>query len=128
MAGEIFPNLILLTYKSKALLMYRQESAIDENKHPWSFLGGIKGIHASIELALEKIIEKEAGIKINNIEYVSKFCYHASLTDDNVNKIQRAEGQTLSFFTLKELQNLMLSASTREFVSKHGKIIAAAYS
>ncbi|KKQ93291.1 MAG: hypothetical protein UT56_C0003G0033 [Candidatus Levybacteria bacterium GW2011_GWB1_39_7] len=103
--------------------MSRQESPIDEEKHAWSFIGGTKGTQGSIESALSKRVEKETGVKIEKVEFVSKSCYHATLTDDNVNRIERQEGQLLSFFSFRELQNLLLSNPTREFVSKHGALI-----
>lgn len=116
-------SLILLTYKGKALLMHKQKSVIDEEKHPWSFIGGIKENKESFEHAMSRRVEKEMGIKIENVEYVSELCYHARLTDDNVNKIQRAENQLLDFFTLKELKNLFLSSLTVQFISKHSGLI-----
>ena len=116
-------SLILLTYKGKALLMHKQKSVIDEEVHPWSFIGGIKENKESFEHAMSRRVEKEMGIKIENVEYVSELCYHARLTDDNVNKIQRAENQLLDFFTLKELKNLFLSSLTVQFISKHSGLI-----
>jgi len=117
------PSLILLTYKGKVLLMHKQKSVIDEEKHPWSFIGGIRENRESIENAMTRRVEKETGIKIENIEFVSELCYHARLTDDNVNKIQRAENQLLDFFTLKELKKLFLSSQTAQFISKHSTLI-----
>lgn len=115
--------LILLTYKGKALLMYRTDSAIDSKKHEWSFIGGEKNGEESFEEALTRRVEKEASIKIEEVEFVSKNCYHARLTDDNVNNIKRDERQLLDFFNLSEVQKLPLSESTRQFVSKHGSLI-----
>lgn len=120
---NVSPSLILLTYKGKALLMHKQNSVIDEEKHPWSFIGGIKENRESFENALSRRVEKEMGIKIENVEFVSESCYHARLTDDNVNKIQRAENQLLDFFTLKEVHKLFLSIQTAQFISKHGSLI-----
>ncbi len=117
------PSLILLTYKGKALLMHKQKSVIDEEKHPWSFIGGIKENKESFEHAMSRRVEKETGIKIENVEYVSELCYHARLTDDNVNRIQRAENQLLDFFTLKEIRQLFLSNLTVQFISKHSALI-----
>jgi hypothetical protein len=114
------PSLILLTYKNKALLMYKQNSPIDEEKHAWSFISGSRPTKA----ALVKNVMREMGIKIDNIEKVSDSFYHASLTDYNVNNIKRAEGQMLAFFTLKETRDLLLSKSTEEFISKHGALIS----
>lgn len=119
----ISPGLILLTYKGKVLLMHKQKNAIDQEEHPWCFIGGFKEKKESFEQALTRRVEKEMGIKIENIEFVSERCYHASLTDDNVNKIQRAENQLLDFFTPKELNKLFLTNSTQNFISKHFSLI-----
>ena len=116
-------GLILLTYKGKVLLMYKQNSAIDQEKHPWSLIGGIKKENESFEQALSRRVQKEAGIKIENVEYVSEYCYRASLTDDNVNKIKRDEFQLLDFFTPKEVQKLLLSSQTAKFLLNHSSLI-----
>jgi NADH pyrophosphatase NudC (nudix superfamily) len=116
-------GLILLTYKGKVLLMHKQKSVIDEESHPWCFIGGIREKKESFEKAMSRRVEKEAGIKVENVEFVSDNCYLARLTDDNVNKIKRSENQLLDFFTLKELKNLFLSRSTSDFISKHGSLV-----
>lgn len=103
--------------------MHKQKSVIDEEKHPWSFISGIKENKESIENAMTRRVEKETGIKIENVEYVSESCYHARLTDDNVNKMQRAENQLLDFFTLKEINKLFLSNLTAQFMLKHSTLI-----
>jgi len=123
MDDKISPASILLTYKGKALLMYKRNSSIDEEKHPWCFIGGIKEKRESFENAMARKVEKEMGVKIEKVEFVSESCYHARLTDDDVNKIKRAEGQLLDFFTLKELGKLFLSSTTAQFISKHGALI-----
>ena len=115
--------LILLTYKGKALLMYKTDSAIDTDQHEWCFIGGEKNGEESFEEAMARRVEKEASIKIDEVEFVSKNCYHARLTDDNVNNIKREERQLLDFFNLREVQKLPLSESTRQFVSKHSALI-----
>jgi hypothetical protein len=69
-------------------------------------------------------VQNETGIKVANIEFVSEFCYHAHLTDDNVNQIQRKEHQLLDFFTPRELNKLFLANSTQEFITKHGSLIS----
>ena len=68
-------------------------------------------------------VEEEAGIKIANVERVSESYYLARLTDDNVNKIQRAENQLLDFFNPRELKKLFLSKPTQEFISRHRSLI-----
>ena len=116
-------GLILLTYKGKVLLMHKEKSVIDEEKHPWCLIGGFKDKKESFEEALSRRVQNETGIKIENVEYVSEFCYHANLTDDNVNNIQRKEHQLLDFFTPRELDKLFLANSTQQFISKHGNLI-----
>ena len=116
-------SLILLTYKGKALLMYRTDSAIDAKEHEWCFIGGEKSEDESFEEAMARRVEKEASIRVDEVEFVSKNCYHARLTDDNVNNIKRDERQLLDFFKLSEVQKLPLSESTRQFVSKHADLI-----
>ena len=123
MDGKIPSCLILLTYKGKALLMHKTNSAIDKEKHPWCFIGGFKEKKESFENAMTRRVEKEMGIKIEKVEFVSESCYHADLTDDDVNKIERTENQLLSFFSLKELKKLPLSNATEQFISKHSSLI-----
>ena len=103
--------------------MHKQKSVIDEEKHPWCFIGGFREKKESFEKALSRRVQKEAGIKIENVEFISEFCYHAELTDDNVNNIQRKEHQLLDFFSPKEIGKLFLSDSTQNFISEHGSLI-----
>lgn len=123
MADKILPGLILLTYKGKALLMNKKNSAIDDEKHPWCFIGATKEKNESFEKAMIRRVEKETGIKIENIEHLSELCYHANLTDDNVNKMERAENQLLDFFNIVELKKLSLTHASEELVVKHGYLI-----
>lgn len=116
-------GLILLTYKGKALLMYKTDSPIDAKKHEWCFIGGEKNDKESFEEALLRKVEIEASIKVDGVELVSENFYHARLTDDNVNQIKRGERQLLDFFTLGEMQKLHLEASTKSFISKFGNLI-----
>lgn len=122
MAG-ISSSLILLTYKGKILLMHKKSGVMDEEKHPWCLIGGIRENKESSEAAISRRVEKETGIKIENVELISEFRYHAALTDDNINNMQRAENQLLDFFTIKDLQKLFLVDSTREFVLNHADLI-----
>ena len=116
-------GLILLTYKGKVLLMHKEKSVIDEEKHPWCTIGGIRHAKESFEETLQRRVENETGVKINNVQRVSEFYYHASLTDDNVNKMQRKEHQLLDFFTPRELDKLFLADSTQSFLAKYGDLI-----
>ena len=103
--------------------MHKQKSVIDEEKHPWCLIGGAKGQKESFEKALSRRVENEAGIKIANVQFVSEFCYHAELTDDNVNNIRRKEHQLLDFFSPKEVNKLFLSGDTAKFIQTHGVLI-----
>ncbi|MEK7450838.1 MAG: NUDIX hydrolase [Patescibacteria group bacterium] len=123
MDDKILRSLILLTYKGKVLLMHKTNGPMDAEKHPWTFIGGIKGEKESFENAMTRRVEKEMGIRIEKVEFVSEACYHARLTDDNVNNIERAENQLLNFFSPKELGKLFLSNTTAQFISKHSSLI-----
>lgn len=123
MADNILPGLILLTYKGKALLMNRKNSAIDEEKHPWCFISAVKEKSETFEKAIERRVEKETGIRIENIEQLSELFYHADLTDDNVNKMKRAENQLLDFFNLREINKLFLTHSSKDLIQRHGALI-----
>lgn len=123
MDDKILRSIILLTYKGKALLMHKSNGPIDEEKHPWCFISGIKEEKESFESAMSRRVEKETGIKLEKVEFVAEFYYHARLTDDNVNNMERAENQLLNFFTLEELKKLYLSRTTAQFVSKYGSLI-----
>lgn len=105
--------------------MHKQKGVLDPEKHPWSFISAIKEKRESFEKALSRCIQKEMGIKVENIKFVSEYCYHARLTDENVNSIKRSEHQLLDFFTLEEIEKLSLSSLTREFITKHGLIVLA---
>lgn len=119
MNDKIVRSLILLTYKGKILLMYKSNSSVDQEKHLWSFIGVAKVKGESFEEALARRVEKETGIKIGDVEFVSDSCYHSELSDDNVNQMQRAEFQSLDFFSLKDIKKLSLSQATEQFLSKH---------
>ena len=121
---NVSSGLILLTYKGKVLLMHKQDSVIDQQKHPWSFISSIKDKSESFEKTLIRRVHKEMGIKIENVELVSELYYHARLTDDNVNHITRSENQLLDFFTLKEVRKLFLTSQTARFISNHASLIA----
>lgn len=123
MDSKTLQSLILLTYKSKALLLHRNISPIDQGQNEWSFIGGDKGDNESSQEAMSRQVEGEMSIKIKTIQILSKYCFHARLSDNDVNNIKRGEGQLLNFFTLRELQKLQLTPSTRQFVSTFGNLI-----
>jgi NADH pyrophosphatase NudC (nudix superfamily) len=103
--------------------MHKQKSVIDAELHPWCLIGGIREKKESFEEALSRRVQKEAGIKIGAVEFLSEYCYRAELTDDNVNKIQRKEHQLLDFFSPKEVSKLFLSSETAKFIVNHSSLI-----
>lgn len=116
-------SLILLTYKGKVLLMHKQNSVLDPEAHPWRLIEGIKKKKETFEKTLTRNIQKEMGIKVENIEFISKSYYHAKLSDDNVNRIKRSENQLLDFFTIKETKKLLLDINTEIFIQNHSSLI-----
>ena len=120
-------GLILLTYKGKVLLMHRNTQPNILEIKDWCFIGGVKEKHKSFEETICRDVERETSIRLKEVELLSdglysdekKHFYHAELTDENVNDIKRGEGQALDFFTLRELERLNLSPSTKLFVEKH---------
>ena len=125
--NKVDAGLIILTYKGKMLLMHRSlRPAIFEQKI-WSLIGCEKTKNESCEEAIAREVEGEISIKLDAVELLfslfdedrKKYLYHAELTDDNVNNIKREDGQSLEFFTPKELRKLVLTDSTKLFLSKH---------
>lgn len=100
--------------------MYKNNGSVDPEKHPWCFIGGVKDKRESFEAAMRRLVKEEMGINIENINLVLDSYYHAKLTDDNVNKIERAENKLLDFFSLNEIKKLLLSSSTEGFITKCG--------
>lgn len=103
--------------------MYKMNNPIDEGEHEWSFIGGVRRDKESLKEALLRVVEREIGVKVDGVELVSENFYHARLTDDNVNRIKRDEGQLLDFFTLSDLQKLHLEEATKSFTSRFGNLI-----
>lgn len=103
--------------------MNKSDSVVDQESHPWSFIGGVIKYRDSFEHVMSKRVKKETGIEIEKVEAVDESCYVAKLTDDNVNKMERTQNQLLNFFTFKELKKLFLTIPTRQFVSKHSELI-----
>lgn len=116
-------GIILLTYKGKALLMYETENAIDTVAHDWTFIECIPSKGESVKQAIVRRVENEAGIKIEEIDFLSDNFYHARLSDSNVNNIKRREEQLLDFFTYRDIQKLKLTHQTQKFVQKYGELI-----
>lgn len=95
--------------------------------HAWKFIGGIKQPHESFEQTVVRKVKGIANIKLGPVEVLSHigsmnettYFYHARLTDDQVNNMERGEGHLLQFFSFKELESLPLSDTTRLLISQN---------
>lgn len=120
-------SLILLTYKEKILLMIRNYVFNSGMQKIWRMIGGKKASNESSEKTITRCIKEEMNIKISDVKLLlvvpshdkNTYFYHGKLTDSNVNLIERAEGQELQFFDLKELSKLQLSASANLFFTQN---------
>lgn len=131
MIRKLNESLILLTYKEKILLMIRNY-VINSGLHKtWRMIGGEKENNESFEKTIIRKIKEEMNIKISDVKLLlvassdnkNTYFYHGKLTDNNVNLIERAEGQELQFFDLKELDKLQLTASTNLFFTQNKNTI-----
>ena len=120
-------SLILLTYKEKILLMIRNYVFNSGLKKIWCMIGGKKENNESFEKTIVRKIKEEMNIEVSDVKFLlispsydkDIHFYHGKLTDSNVNRIERAAGQELQFFDLKELDKLQLASSANLFFTRH---------
>ena len=62
--ADISSSLILLTYKGKILLMHKKSGAMDEEAHPWCFIGGIRKNKESYEAAMSRKVKEEMEVTL----------------------------------------------------------------
>ena len=92
---------------------------LDEN--PWHFISGIGTKNESSKETIQREVKRETNIHLTEVEFLgsivedgkNKHFYHTRLTDDNVNNMVGREGKILGFFSLKEVDKLLLSLSTK---------------
>jgi ADP-ribose pyrophosphatase YjhB (NUDIX family) len=124
-------SLILLTYKEKILLMIKNYVFNSGLKKTWSLIGGEKKNDESLEKTILRKIKEEMKIEISEIKFLlvapsenkNTYFYHGKLTDNNVNLIERSEGQELQFFDLKELNKIHLANSADLFFTQNRDIV-----
>lgn len=134
MVRKINESLVLLTYKEKILLMIRNYVLNSGLQKIWCMVGGEKENNESFEKAIVRKIKEEMNIEINDVKLLlvvpsdskNTYFYHGKLTDNNVNLIERAEGQELQFFDLKELGKLKLATSANLFFTQNKNIVEEA--
>lgn len=105
-------------------------------KHSWNFIGGVKKSNESFQEAIIKRVEGITHIKLPHIEFLSsilkgnekRYLYHAQLSDQQVNNMERGEGHLLQFFSFKELETIPLSYSTKLFIAKHRDLMEGMFS
>lgn len=119
-------SVILLTYKGKVLLM-NKDYVLSPLDNPWHFITGVHEKHESAEQTITREVKKETSVQLKVIEFLgslvednAKKCfYHTHLTDDNVNHIIQQDGKNFGFFSVSELDNLLLSISTKLFIARN---------
>ncbi len=124
-------SLVLLTYKEKILLMIRNYVFNSGVQKIWRMIGGEKGSGESFEKAITRCIKKEMNIEIKDVKLLfvspsedkNTYFFHGKLTDNNVNLIERSDGQELQFFDLKELGKLQLAQSTDSFFTQNRNVL-----
>ena len=97
----------------------------------WHFIGGLKQKDKSEAETITRLVERETSIKLVSVEFLSsqslddsiEHYYSAKLTDEDVNKMERTEGQLINFFTSSEIERLALTSSTKHFISKHKELL-----
>lgn len=117
---------ILLTYKGKLLLSSPDLNSSGIPQDSWSLIGGKKVEAESFEQAIRRKIKYATKLELKNIQPLTdaagssgKCFYHGELTDNDVNAIERREGERLEFFTLPEAEKLTLTEMTQEILTDY---------
>jgi ADP-ribose pyrophosphatase YjhB (NUDIX family) len=124
-------SLILITYKGKILLTIDTPTPFRSKNDIWTFIEGQKKGNESFEKAIRRKIESMLCLNPGQIELLShwtynsrkKYFFHAQLTDEEVNSMQRLEGETIDFFSVRELEKLQMSHLTKLFIQKHRELL-----
>jgi ADP-ribose pyrophosphatase YjhB (NUDIX family) len=131
MLQKLDESLVLLTYKEKILLTIKNYIINSGTQKTWSLIGGEKKTDESLEKTVIRNIKEDMKIEVGDIKFLlvapsdnkNTYFYHGKLTDNNVNLIERAEGQELQFFDLKELNKIRLTSSADSFFTQNRNII-----
>jgi len=119
-------SLILISYKNKLLLSCEDLPFSESN---WGLLGEhIKWTTPLLKNAADIIrdttkLDIKITHKISLNHEIAKYIFCIKLTDKNVNSIVRPEGQRLEFYTLRETENLNISAYSGDILSSNYKEI-----
>lgn len=118
---------VLLTYKGKILLLSPDLDPNSLEQRSWCLIGGENVDAESFEQTIYRKIKYTTKLELKNIHLLSsslhknhdKYFYHGELTDNDVNLMERREGQRLEFFTLVELKKLSLTGATELFLAEY---------
>lgn len=110
--------------------MHTENNPLFLNEVVWRFIGRNKEKGKSMEETIRREVNRQIGVNLQNIRFLStveddttqKHYYHGQLTDAQVNNMKRDNGQTIQFYTLKELGKIPVSPSTRDFLTQHSTI------
>ena len=129
--ANVFPSSsVLLTYKNKLLLLGPEAYPNPSEQPLWRLVGGLKGNKETNKDTIYRKIKHTTSLELKDVNISSPFndlggecVYHVELTDKDVNKMERREGQRLEFFTLAELSKLSLTEATEVFFTENKTII-----
>lgn len=93
----------------------------------WSFIGVKKVTAETFKEAIYKKVKYITKLSLDSMKLLNssgfdnkrKHLYHQQLTDENVNRIERREGQRLQFFTLSELEKIDLGEQTGMLLAEY---------
>lgn len=117
----------ILTYKGKILLLGADIISLDRlQKNLWRFIDGEKTGRESEDKAIARRVKYITRLDLKNIHRLEKpsenkknCLYHAELTDQEVNSMERRDGHKLEFYTLRELEKLTLTDTTAIFLEEY---------
>jgi ADP-ribose pyrophosphatase YjhB (NUDIX family) len=110
--------------------MHTENNPLLLNEVVWRFIGRNKEKGKSMEDTIIREVSRQIGIKLPKVEFLStiddddtqKHFYHGKLTDADVNNMDRENGQTIQFYSMRELEKVPLSPTTKHFLSQHSNI------
>lgn len=118
MVNNLFPS-VVLTYKGKILLQSPDLPVNGPLQLSWCLIGGEKIGSESFEQAILRKIKHTTKLELKKINNLGRDFYHGELTDNDVNCMERREGQRLEFYTLHDLEKLTLTQTTEGLLTEY---------
>lgn len=117
---------ILLTYKDKVLLLQKDDVLNTLSDNTWHFIERLFKQNASVKKAIIQEVEQKIKIKLQDVNLLmadssdeEEFFFHAMLTDNQVDIIERKEGSIHQFFSVSELSKIKLKDSTKRLLLEY---------